>query len=34
MCIFIREEIEVRKLDLIDLDEINMQILDLKIGCV
>jgi len=34
MCIFIREEIEVRKIDVIDLDEINMQILDLKIGYV
>jgi len=34
MCIFIREEIEVRKIDIIDLDEINMQILDLKIGYV
>ena len=34
MCIFIREEIEVRKIDIIDLDEINIQILDLKIGHV
>ena len=34
MCIFIREEIEVRKIDIIDLDEINTQILDLKIGYV